>query len=277
MPTDVIQSALLMGGVGLFCSALLGVAVRFFAVHEDARIAALAALLPNANCGACGLAGCADYARSIVLNAAPVNLCRPGGAEVCRRMAAVMGVEATAMERQVAIVRCGGGNSAAARRFRYNGIADCAAAAAVGGGDKACRYGCLGLGACARVCPVSAIEITADSLAVVHPELCIGCGQCVAACPRALIRLVPETRRLHVLCRSPERGPVVRRQCAVGCIGCTRCAKAAPEAIHMEGALAVVDYRQPLEQTEIVALCPAHTIVERSGRLAPQPAREARA
>ncbi len=272
MSLEAVNPALLMGGVGLCCSALLGVAARFFAIHEDPRIAAIAALLPGANCGSCGLAGCAEYARAIVQQGAAINLCHPGGAETCRRIAAYLGVEAVAMERRVAIVLCGGDDTAAARKFQYNGIADCAAAAAVGGGDKACRYGCLGLGTCARVCPVGAVEITAGRLAVVHPELCIGCGQCVGACPRALIALVPESRRLHVLCRSRERGPVVRKQCAVGCIGCTLCAKAAPGAIRMEGPLAVVDYTQPLEETAIVAKCPQHSIVERSGRRQEVPA-----
>jgi len=166
----------------------------------------------------------------------------------------------------VAIVLCQGDDRTAVRKFRYNGIADCAAAALVGGGDKACSYGCLGLGSCARVCPTDAIEITPAHLAVVHPELCIGCGQCVKACPKKIIQLVPESRQIHVLCRSQDRGNVVKKNCSVGCIGCTLCTKVAGNAIKMEGALAVVDYSQPLENDEPIAKCPQHTIVKRSGR-----------
>ncbi len=94
-----------------------------------------------------------------------------------------MGVKAELRERQVAIVLCHGGQKEARRKFAYNGVADCAAAVLVAGGDKACAYGRLGLYR-ARVCPVNAIEITGNGLAVVHPELCIGCGKCIAACPR---------------------------------------------------------------------------------------------
>ena len=160
MLPDTLNAILIMGGVGLFCAALLGVASRFFPADEDPRIDALTAMLPGANCGACGMPGCCEYARALVLRGAKVNLCRPGGQEVVQAVAAFLGVEAEAMERQVALVLCGGDDAAAVRKVRYNGIADCAAAALVGGGDKACRYGCLGLGTCARSCPVSAIEIT---------------------------------------------------------------------------------------------------------------------
>ncbi|MBU4285562.1 MAG: RnfABCDGE type electron transport complex subunit B [Verrucomicrobia bacterium] len=266
MSADIINSTIIMGGIGLFCSVLLGVAARFFAVHEHPRIEALTALLPGVNCGSCGLPGCSEYARALILHGAKVNLCKPGGPETMRQIAVFLGVESVAMERQVAMVLCGGDDKTATRKFRYNGIADCAAAALVGGGDKACGYGCLGLGSCARICPTDAIEITRARLAIVHPELCIGCGQCMNACPKKIIRLVPESRTIHVLCRSKERGIVVKKNCSVGCIACTLCTKVAGNAIKMEGTLAVVDYSQGLENAEAITKCPQHTIIKRSGR-----------
>ena len=177
------MAAALVGGIGVFCGVVLGMASRFFAVFEDPRIETLTNLLPGANCGACGLAGCSDYARAMVLQGAKVNLCKPGGQDTAVKLGAAMGVEVTAQEREVAIVLCGGGDAEASRKYLYNGIADCAAATLVGGGDKTCRFGCLGLGSCARVCPVGAVEILPGRLALVHPELCIGCGLCVKACP----------------------------------------------------------------------------------------------
>ena len=263
---EIIEATILVGSLGLICSLVLILASRFFAVKEDPRIEEATLLLPGANCGACGFGGCADYARAIVIKGEKVTLCKPGGPETTEKLAEFMGVKAEIEERKVAIVLCCGGDLNAKRRFLYNGIADCADAVLIGGGDKACSYGCLGLGTCARVCPEHAIEITEDRLAVVHPELCIGCGLCVSACPRKLIQLVPESRTIHVLCSSRDRGPVVKQNCAVGCIGCTLCTKIT-DAIKMDGTLACVDYSQPLDDEAVIAKCPQHTIVKRSGRV----------
>lgn len=266
MSTELISAVMILGGIGIFCGAALGVVSRFFGVKEDPRVEQVLELLPGANCGACGLAGCADYARAIVLNNASANLCTPGGAGTAEKIAGFLGVKVELRERQVAIVLCQGGNAEAQRKFIYNGVADCASATLVAGGDKACSYGCLGLGSCARVCPVGAIEITSNGLAVVHPELCIGCAKCVSICPRQLIRMVPESAEFHILCRNRDKGPVVRKFCSVGCIGCTLCAKAAPDSIKMEGPLAVMDYAKPLSDPVVMAKCPKKTIAQRDGR-----------
>jgi Fe-S-cluster-containing hydrogenase component 2 len=130
----------------------------------------------------------------------------------------------------------------------------------------------MGLGSCARICPVGAIEVT-NGLAVVHPDLCIGCGRCVATCPRRLIKMVPEDRAIHVLCTNRDRGPEVKKVCTVGCIGCTLCVKTvAEQGIRMDGALAVVDYATPLDNEAVIAKCPMHTIVKRAGTRGGQPA-----
>ena len=260
---EILYSASVVGGIGLICGIILSLASRFFGVKEDPRIEDILNLLPGANCGACGFAGCLDYAKVIVENNEKTNLCKPGGAQTVQKIADYMGVKADIEERKVAIVLCGGGNSVAKCKFIYNGIADCAASALVNGGHKACTYGCLGLGTCARVCPVQAIEITKDGLARVHQEICIGCGLCVSACPRHLIKLVPASRTIHVLCSSRDRGPAVKKVCSVGCIGCTLCTKMT-DAIKMDGALAVVDYNQSLEDEAVIAKCPQHTIIKRS-------------
>ena len=56
-------------------------ASKFMAVYEDPRIAQITECLAGANCGGCGYAGCADYAKAIVENGAPTNKCAPGGAK----------------------------------------------------------------------------------------------------------------------------------------------------------------------------------------------------
>ncbi len=257
----VALTALAIGLIGLVCGAALALAARFLAVHEDPRIGQVADILPGANCGGCAYAGCADYAKAIVLNDAAINLCAPGGQEVLDKLCAFLGKTAEAAEKKTAIVLCGGDSGKAPRRFAYNGVADCAAAQAVHGGDKRCGYGCLGYGSCARICPAGAIEI-ANGLAKVHKNLCIGCGACVKACPRTLIQMIPVSRTIHVLCRSRDKGPVVKKACSVGCIGCTRCAKIADDGqIAMDGPLAVVDYAKPFDNEEAVEKCPTHCIV----------------
>lgn len=266
---SVLATALIVGGMGLVCGIALALAARFLSVSEDPRVEQAKELLPGANCGGCGFAGCADYAKAIVLDGAAINLCAPGAVNVVAGLSALLGIAAEARERQVAIVLCTGDRAKAARRFAYNGVADCGAAHAVGGGDKGCRHGCLGYGSCARVCPKGAIEITGQELAVVHPELCIGCKACVKACPRRLIKMIPESRSIHVLCSSPDKGPAVRKVCSVGCIGCTACAKLATnQEIVMRGALAVVDYDKPFDNEAVIAKCPMKTIVRRSGMAA---------
>lgn len=255
----ILVSTLWIAGIGLLCGLVLAVAAKYLGVHEDPRAEELTQLLPGINCGACGYAGCAGYAAALAAGKAPANLCAPGGPAVAQKLAAFLGVAADAAVRRVALVLCGGNSRAARRRFAYDGIADCAAAAAVAGGDKACTAGCLGYGTCARICPVNAIEIT-DGLARVHPDLCIGCGKCVAACPRKIIKMVPEDRHIHVLCSSKEPGAAVRKVCSVGCIGCRICTKLADGAIAMDGHLAVVNYELPLTNEETVAKCPTKCI-----------------
>jgi ferredoxin len=168
------------------------------------------------------------------------------------------------VESKVAIVLCGGDDTKAGRRFAYNGVADCRAASEVGGGDKKCRYGCLGYGSCARVCPVGAIEITDERCAVVHPEICIGCGSCVDACPRSLIKLVPRSGRIHVLCSSKDKRSIVKQACRVGCIACGLCVKLAGNgAIRIRDRLAVIDYSKDLTADGIAERCPSGCIVVR--------------
>jgi electron transport complex protein RnfB len=262
---DLLIQTLIIGGTGLVCAAILAIAARFLTVHEDPRIETVTALLPGINCGTCGYAGCGDYAREIVLHACPVNLCKPGGSEITAKIAQFIGVETFTSERQVAIVLCKGDNAAAKRSGAYNGLLDCGAAQQIGGNGKDCRYGCLGLASCSRICPVNAIEMR-NGLAVVHPDICISCGKCVATCPRKLIKLVPESRFIHVLCSSLDRGPDVRKACSVGCIACTLCAKAVNnQGIAMRNNLAVVDYSILVTEEAVIAKCPQHTIEKRSG------------
>lgn len=255
----ILESTLVIGAAGLVCAAALTAAARALTVKEDPRVSAAEACLPGINCGGCGFAGCCEYAKEIVIREAPIDLCAPGGSDTLHALGKLMGIEVAAGEKKVAFVLCGGTVKEAGRRFVYNGVADCAAAAAVSGGDKRCAYGCLGYGTCARACPVDAIEIK-DGLAVVHQHLCIGCGKCTKACPRNIIKMAPASRNFHILCSSKAKGPEVKKACDVGCIGCRLCTKISDAMpVSMDGFLAVLDYGEdvsPEDAKTAEAKCP---------------------
>ena len=89
----------IFAALGILAGVLLTVASKVFAVEVDERVDAIAEALPQANCGACGFSGCADYADAIVNKGAECNLCRPGGEAAAKKIAEIMGVEVTAAER----------------------------------------------------------------------------------------------------------------------------------------------------------------------------------
>ncbi len=250
-----MEAVILMLVLGVGLGLIIGIAAKFFAVHHDPRIEQTEELLPGANCGACGFAGCADFARALVMGETEPAACPSNEAENIEKIAALLGLNAGTREKKVAVVRCGGDNQKARRAAHYNGVADCKSAAAVAGGAKGCLYGCLGLASCARACPFDAIEIR-DGLAIVHNDLCTGCGKCVATCPRNLIILVPAEAPVHIYCNSPEKGGAKKKVCDVSCIGCRKCFKEAEGGqVEMDGFLARVNYDNPPGE-DVAAVCP---------------------
>ena len=80
----------IFAALGILAGVLLTVASKVFAVEVDERVDAIAEALPQANCGACGFSGCADYADAIVNKGAECNLCRPGGEAAAKKIAEIM-------------------------------------------------------------------------------------------------------------------------------------------------------------------------------------------
>ena len=229
----ILLAALVLALTGLVLGVLIGFTAKKFAVKTDPRVEEITALLPGANCGGCGYAGCADYARAIVQDNAPVTACAAVSEENFAEIGRIAGREAGKRERKVAVVYCSGDNSHAVHVARYNGLNDCRAAAALSGGGKGCRFG---LGSCARSCQFGGIEMR-NGLAVIHPELCRGCGKCAEVCPRKLIRLVPAGTTAHVYCNSLDKGPVKRKYCSSPCLACRKCVRVAPELFAAQGFL----------------------------------------
>lgn len=237
----VMPAAIFMGGLGVILGIVIGVFAKYFKVDSDPRVELVTELLPGANCGGCGKAGCADFAKSVVDGENPPGKCPVSTAEQVSSIARALGIDAGESFPKRAVVCCGGDMEQMVRTPNYNGILDCASAVLVSGGPKGCSYGCIGMGSCARKCPFGAIEIV-NNLAIVHQELCVGCGTCVAACPRGVIKLVPADAQVHVYCNNPDKGPDKRKVCKVSCLGCRKCERYSAEKFSVKGFLASVKY-----------------------------------
>ena len=257
---SIVLAVLVIGGLGLIFGIGLSFASRAFAIKTDERATRIREVLPGANCGACGFAGCDGCADAIVSGKAETNCCPVGGDAVAGQVAAVMGVEPAGVKRTAARILCNGRCSVSKEKYRYQGIDSCAASTQIFGGQKACSYGCLGYGDCAEACPFDAIEIT-GGIARIIEDRCKACGKCIAVCPKKLIEMIPKDKKYSVMCKSKEKGAVIRTICEVGCIGCARCVKACKaDAVIMEGALAKIDYEKCTSCGECAKVCPTMAI-----------------
>lgn len=253
----------LLTGMGLVSGLGLAVAAKFFAVEVDPRQEQIADSLPGANCGGCGLAGCSDFASAVVAGKISPADCPVADDETAQLIAEIMGITVEAKDPQVAIVLCQGNIDIAAKKYRYNGLASCASASLLGGGDKGCGQGCLGLADCQRVCGFDAVEMTTEGIAIIIPERCTACGQCITACPKDIIKLIPANSEIHVLCSSHEKGAAAKKNCGTFCLGCKKCEKFYGEIkqIKIDSFLALVDYNNPPTNPEVAEVCPADAIV----------------
>lgn len=256
----IIEPIVSLGGLGLVFGAGLAYASQKLAVEVDEKVSAIRAVLPGANCGACGFPGCDGLANAIAAGNAGVNDCPVGGSSVAEQIASIMGVEACAEGRQVAKVICSGDITKCKEKFKYEGIQDCIAANALQGGSKACEYGCLGLGTCVAACQFDAIEIV-NGIAKIDPEKCTSCGKCIEVCPKNVIAWVPCAQSVVITCNNKDPGKIVRGICTVGCIGCKICVKNCPTStIDFENNLAFINYENCTNCFICVEKCPTKAI-----------------
>ncbi|MCM1517971.1 MAG: RnfABCDGE type electron transport complex subunit B [Pseudoflavonifractor sp.] len=262
----IITSIIVLGGIGIISAAVLYVVAKKFHVDEDPRIALVEAVLPGANCGACGRSGCHDFATACVGATSLDGLYCPGaGNEGMKAIADITGLTATEKSPAVAVIRCNGSCTDRPRRAHYDGAPSCATLNSVAAGESDCPSGCLGLGDCVRACRFDAITIDpATGLPVVDQYRCTGCGACTRTCPRHIIELRPmgpKGRRVYVACSNRERGAVVMKECAVPCIGCGKCARTCPfGAITVNGNLAYIDAEKCRLCRKCVPVCPTSAI-----------------
>lgn len=256
----ILLPVLIFIGLGLLMGALLALASKLFVVKKDEKAEAIKECLPGANCGGCGYSGCDAYAAAVSAGDAPVNKCSVGGAEAASKIAQIMGVDAGEQVRMRAQVMCSGTGEYAKKKYIYEGIDDCVAASKIGGGDKMCKNGCIGLGTCVRACPFDAIVVE-DGVAAVDYSKCKGCGICVSACPKGIIKLIPFDAKHWVGCMSVDDGKNTRKVCDVGCISCKLCQKNCPAgAINVDNFVASIDYDKCTGCDICTDKCPRHII-----------------
>ncbi|MFA5082926.1 MAG: (Fe-S)-binding protein [Hydrogenophilaceae bacterium] len=252
-----------MATLGGLLAGLLGFASKRLYVYEDPRIDQVSDLLPQSNCGACGTAGCRNFAEELVAGHVVPARCTVNTRDKNEYIADVLGVDMGNVEKRVARLACAGGRHVARMRAHYEGLGSCRAAATVAGGGKACDWGCLGLGDCATVCDFDAIHMNQFGLPVVDNDMCTACGDCVDICPKALFSLEPVSRKLWVACKNKADGDTAEMQCEVACTACGRCVQdAAPGLMRLAGGLAVIDYaRNASARPEVIERCPTGAIV----------------
>lgn len=241
---DILSAFLFMLAIALIAGILLLVFSYLFATKKNPLEASVRECLPGINCGACGYKGCDDYAAALAEGGVKPNLCVPGAQKVSDEISAILGLEKVQVEDVVAFVSCNGHREATSPMADYDGVQSCRAASMLYGGPNSCRYGCLGFGDCAMVCPSNAICI-ADGIARVDTSRCLGCGLCAQTCPKQIISMLPQDAKTVVMCSNKQSGALARKACKNACIGCRKCEKSCPNgAIAVKDNLAVIDYNK---------------------------------
>jgi electron transport complex protein RnfB len=260
--------------LGLGFAVVLLIANEKLKLQHDEKVERTLAVLPHINCGACGCAGCEEYAKAVVADPTLLGRCFPGGPKTMHEVAAILNLQISNDPHvpKRPIVHCRAHIDDKTYYAEYQGIPTCISANALAN-VQACKFGCLGFGDCVAACKFDALAVI-DGLATVNYTKCTGCGACSKACPRSLIEMVPFTceNMMTVACKNRENGKTTRAMCKVGCIGCGLCAKQTP-LFTIEENLARLDYGkyQPSGQTEIALnKCPTGVIVYR-GPTAPPP------
>lgn len=255
--------------VGIFAAiaivivALILFVGKVFKVNVDEKVTKILENLAGANCGGCGCSGCAGFASKLASGEGDLSACHVTSPEKKAEIATLLGIEIKDEERTVAVVKCNGGLNNAPEAFEYFGNPSCASNASLLGGNKLCKFGCLGCGDCKAVCPESAVKVT-DKLSEVDPDRCVSCGACISACPKNIIERIPASAPVYVACSSNCKGKDVMNACKVGCIACGMCARKCPHgAITMQDNLPVFDYTKCTGCKTCVSVCPRKIILER--------------
>ncbi|MEI3517974.1 MAG: (Fe-S)-binding protein [Clostridia bacterium] len=203
-------------GMGLIAAVILTVASKLMYVPVDERVAAIREVLPGANCGACGFAGCDDYAAAFTDNPGlSCSLCPVGGASVASQIAGIMGEEASAAEPQVAMVMCQGSFRKSSLQ-RYRRLTSCKE------GEDALRTVGMPFRLPGTWRLLQCLQVRCNNCrqrcSKCSTELCAWDAELVNVCPNGIISVVPAKNLVFVACKSMEKGAETRKACTAGCM-----------------------------------------------------------
>lgn len=99
-----------------------------------------------------------------------------------------------------AIVLCSCKKEFKIEKADFNKKYTCFMAKSVYGSGFDCKFACIGLGDCLKVCSQNAISII-NNTAVISNNCC-GCGKCTEVCPQKLIKLIPKSTDKMILCNN---------------------------------------------------------------------------
>jgi RnfABCDGE-type electron transport complex B subunit len=264
IPLTILSLSLL----ALISSVILYFVAQKFKVFEDPRIDEIQAILPAANCGGCGYAGCRNFAEALVSADTLDNLnCPVGGAAVMTAAGKILGKMAPVVDPLVAVLLCNGAAEFRSVTSKYDGAHDCRIEHNLYIGETDCSYGCLGNGDCERACTFNAIHMDHETgLPVIADNECVACGACIKACPRKLIELrrrAKKEKKIYVACSNCDKGGTARKACKVACIACSKCVQVCESgAVKIENYLAYIDAKKCTFCRKCVTECPTDSIME---------------
>jgi len=268
MSSTVILTIICLSVIAIVSAVILFFIAQKFKVFEDPRIDEIQAILPAANCGGCGFAGCRNFAEALVKADTFEGLnCPVGGAPIMGDAAKILGKEAPVVDPLIAVLLCNGTPEFCPRTSKYNGALDCRISHSLYIGETDCSFGCLGYGDCVKACKFDAMYMDqVTGLPIIIDDKCVACGACVKACPRIIIELrkkAKKDRKIYVACSNCDKGGPARRACKVTCIACGKCLKVCEfDAITIENNLAYIDAFKCTFCRKCAIECPTNAILE---------------
>ena len=269
MDKIILLNMLVLGGTAFVAAVVLYFVSQKFKTKKDKLTDEITAVLPQANCGGCGRAGCADFAQACARadqEEFGSLFCPVGGTKVMEKIASLKGVKTIQKAQTAAVLLCQGDCKNAPAKFLYDHVFSCQMANRLAAAQSGCPNGCLHLGDCVKVCKFGALSLNNETgMPEVDWKKCTSCGACVKTCPRGLFEIRPfsaKNKMVYVACRNQQKGAAARKNCAKACIGCGKCAKI-NEAIVLENNLSYIPAEIDAETygAELAQNCPTGAII----------------